>query len=175
MRIYYVVLHCDKHAIEICRLHDCILESCKKATGIAIPQSKPFCGKHKTIIPGWTDEHTIARDRSLFWHSMWIDNDKPETGWVSDIMKSTRSQYHYLVRRLKRSRDLQIPVVLYNTLIVTHFTYCLLVWGSIINECHRFHLVQNRALGNIVNEDYIAHSEPICKTLRLLKVTDMFA
>ena len=37
---------------------------------------------------------------------MWID--KPETEWVSDIMKSTRSQYHYLVRRFKRSRDLQI-------------------------------------------------------------------
>ena len=29
-------------------------------------------------------------------------------GWIASIMKSTRAQYHYLIRKLKRSRDYQI-------------------------------------------------------------------
>ena len=37
------------------------------------------------------------------------------------------------------------------------------------------HLLQKRALRKFVNNtDYVAHSEPICKNLRLLKMLDMF-
>ena len=35
-------------------------------------------------------------------------------------------------------------------------------------------MLQKKALRLIVNDDYIAHSEPICKHLQLLKVTDMY-
>ena len=99
-------LHCDYHMSTIYQLHDNILESCIKAT-VTISGSKPLCkNKRRTIIPGWTDDHTITRNRSLFWHSIWIDNDKPETGWVSEIIRYTRSKYHNLVRSLKQSRDL---------------------------------------------------------------------
>ena len=56
-------LHCDEHVSTICQLHDNILESCIKATVKAISRSKPPCkNKRRTIIPGWTDEHSIARD-----------------------------------------------------------------------------------------------------------------
>ena len=44
----------------ICQLHDKILESCIKLTVKAISRSKPLCkNKHRTIIPGWTDEHSV--------------------------------------------------------------------------------------------------------------------
>ena len=39
---------------------------------------------------------------------------------------------------------------------------------------HSLHLVQKKALRIVTNRDYIAHSEPICKRLRLLQVPDMF-
>ena len=35
-------------------------------------------------------------------------------------------------------------------------------------------LLQKRALRIVVNQDYIAHSEPICKSLGLLRVPNMF-
>ena len=54
------------------------------------------------------------------------------------------------------------------------FTYGLLVWGSKINTNHPLHLLQKRALRIVKNTDYVAHSEPICKDLRLLKMPDMF-
>ena len=39
---------------------------------------------------------------------------------------------------------------------------------------HKIHFSQGKALRIITDSDYIAHSEPICKELRLLKVTDMY-
>ena len=44
----------------------------------------------------------------------------------------------------------------------------------IFNTDHPLHLLQKRALRIVVNQDYIAHSEPICKSLGLLRVTNMF-
>jgi len=76
--------------------------------------------------------------------------------------------------RLKHVYPQAILLTLYNTLIVPHFSYCLLVWGSKVFKNHPVHLLQKRALRIIKNTDYIAHSEPICKELNLMKVTDMF-
>ena len=49
-----------------------------------------------------------------------------------------------------------------------------LAWGSRIINGHKLHLLQKKALRAITNSDFIAHTEPICKQFRLLKVTDMF-
>ena len=58
--------------------------------------------------------------------------------------------------------------------MVPHFTYCLLVWGAKIFQDHPVHLLQKRALRIVTHNDYIAHSEPICKELRLVKVPDLY-
>ena len=79
-----------------------------------------------------------------------------------------------LMYRLKNTFPKEILLMLYNTLIVPHFRYCLLVWGSKVVTDHPIHLLQKKALRIITNNTYTAHSEPICKELGLLKVTDMF-
>ena len=55
-----------------------------------------------------------------------------------------------------------------------HFYYCLLVWGSNVKDRHKLHLLQKKAIRNIGNRHYIAHIEPICKRLHMLKVSGMF-
>ena len=55
-----------------------------------------------------------------------------------------------------------------------HFHYCLLVWGSNVKDGHKLHLLQKKAIRVISNSHYIAHTEPICKRLHTLKVSDMF-
>ena len=64
---------------------------------------------------------------------------------------------------------------LYNTLILSYFNYCILAWGATISEGNPLHVLQKKALRLISNSNYIAHTEPICKNLRLLKLTDMFS
>ena len=67
-----------------------------------------------------------------------------------------------------------VLLTLYNSLILPHFHYCLLLWGSSIKENHPIHLLQRKAVRIIDNNHYIAHTEPICKVHRLLKLPDMF-
>ena len=80
-----------------------------------------------------------------------------------------------IMYRLKEIYPFIILLMLYNSLIVPHFNYCILVWGSKMVEGHPIHLLQKRAIRLVTNADYIAHTEPICKSLQLLKVTDMFS
>ena len=55
-----------------------------------------------------------------------------------------------------------------------HFHYCPLVWGSNFKDGHKLHLLQKKAVRIISNSHYIAHTEPICKRLHMLKISDMF-
>ena len=59
---------------------------------------------------------------------------------------------------------------LYNTIIFPIFKYCILACGATISS-----FFATKALKLISNSNYIAHTELICKDLRLLKVTDMFS
>ena len=65
-------------------------------------------------------------------------------------------------------------ILLTLVLIVPHLNYCIHTWGSKIVNGNKIHILQKKALRIITDSDYIAHSEPICKELRLLKVTGMF-
>ena len=46
---------------------------------------------------------------------------------------------------------------------------------SVVKENHSLHLLQKKALRIITNSDYLAHTEPLCKRLRILKISDMFS
>ena len=76
------------------------------------------------------------------------------------------------MHRFKDIYHTNILLTLYNSLIVPHFNYCILTWVSKIANSHKIHILKKKALRIITDSDYIAHSEPICKVLRLLKVTD---
>ena len=75
--------------------------------------------------------------------------------------------------RLKAIYPSAILQTLYNTLILPFFNYCILVWGSTISDGNLLHRLQKKALRLISISNYIAHTEPICKNLSLLKLTDM--
>ena len=53
-------------------------------------------------IPGWKKTVKPQRDSSLFWHAVWVSAQRPNTGVLHDIMKKTRNQYHYAVRKVKK-------------------------------------------------------------------------
>ena len=80
-----------------------------------------------------------------------------------------------ILYRLKTIYPQLVLQTLYNTLILPYFNYCILVWGATINEGNPLHLLPKKALRLISNSNYIVHTEPICKNLCLLKLTDMFS
>ena len=76
--------------------------------------------------------------------------------------------------RLKHIFSREVLLTLYNALIFPHLSYCILVWGSKVESNHRFLLLQKKAVRIITSPDNIAHSEPLCKLLNVLKVSDLF-
>ena len=78
------------------------------------------------------------------------------------------------MHRLKCVYPEIVLLMLYNTLVVPHLTYCILSWGSLLSENHRIHVLQKNWLRIVAGGGYLSHSEPICIQLQLLKVADMF-
>ena len=72
--------------------------------------------------------------------------------------------------RLKHVFPHEVLLTLYNALIPPHLSYCILVWGSRIDGNHRLLLLQRKAVRIITNQDYIAHSEPLCKLLNVFTI-----
>ena len=80
-----------------------------------------------------------------------------------------------ILYRLKSVYPLSVLLTLYNTLVLPCFNYGILTWGSIIKEDHHLHKLQKKAVRIITQSDYIAHTEPLCKQNRLIKLPNMFS
>ena len=79
-----------------------------------------------------------------------------------------------ILYRLKTIYPQSVLQTLYNTLILPYFNYCILAWGATISESNPLHLLQMKALRLISNSNYITHTEPICKNLRLQRAPICF-
>jgi len=56
-------------------------------------------------LPGWNSYIKPLRDKSLFWHHIWVDCGRPRSGYVTDIMRSTKAACHRAVRHIKRNQN----------------------------------------------------------------------
>ena len=65
----------------------------------------------------------------------------------------------------------RILLTLYNTLILPHLNYGLVLWG---HRNERILKLQKRAIRTISNSKFNGHTEPICKLLSILKLPDMY-
>lgn len=80
-----------------------LTDSCLLAAEEAIPRS---CARQRSgRIPGWSEFVQPVRDKSLFWHNLWLECGRPRTGAVADCMRRTRAAYHYAIRKVKRDED----------------------------------------------------------------------
>ena len=70
------------------------------ASAECVPTVRPRASE----VSGWNDQVKPERDRSLFWHWIGLESGKPNTGFVYQIMKRTRHQYHYAVRCCKKNQ-----------------------------------------------------------------------
>ena len=80
-----------------------IMDACIKAADMCNPCTRDR--QSSGCIPGWSEHIKPLRDKSLFWHGLWLDCNRPKTGAVADCMRRTRAAYHYkLLGSLRRTR-----------------------------------------------------------------------
>ena len=75
------------------------------------------------------------------------------------------------MKRLKKFLPTQILRTLYNSLVLPHLTYGIILWGK---HLKRINKLQKWAIRTVINGKYNSHTEPILKKLKLLKVSDIY-
>ena len=76
-----------------------------------------------------------------------------------------------VLRRLKSTLSSLILKTLYNSLILPHLQYGLLLWGSHLSDLVK---PQKTAIRVVHKSAYRAHTEPLFKNLKLLKIDDLY-
>ena len=76
-----------------------------------------------------------------------------------------------ILYKLKHILPLPILKLLYNSLFLPHLTYGILAWGK---KSTRVVILQKKALRVITRSRFNDHTEPLFKSLNLLKFDDLF-
>ena len=93
--------------------------------------------------------------------------------WNAHIQKVSNKISRTLgtLNRLKRLLPQYILKLLYNSLVMPHLQYAILCWGF---KHGRLFKLQKRAMRIITCSKYNAHTDPIFRSLNLLKIHDIF-
>ena len=76
-----------------------------------------------------------------------------------------------ILNRLKNYLPQYVLRIIYCSLIQSQLIYAILIWGF---ACGRLEKLQKKAIRIISGSRYNAHTEPLFKSLRLLKMNDLF-
>ena len=92
-----------------------------------------------------------------------------QLNWKSHIDKLSVKCCRILgiLNRLKRILPLNIQIILYNSLMLPHLNYGITLWGF---KCERILKLQKKAARILSASKYNAHTEPLFKNLKLLKI-----
>jgi len=98
-------LHCrnSTHTDSINNYVSVLAETLQESASVTIP-----CTRRRGeggCIPGWTEQVAPLREKSVFWHQLWVNCDRPRAGLVADIMRKTRLQYHAAIRAVRRNEN----------------------------------------------------------------------
>ena len=93
-------------------------------------------------------------------------------GWETHTNKVANkiSRVIGIINKLKHFVPAYILKTLYNSLILPHINYGLLLWGY---RCERIFKLQKKAIRIITCSKYNSHSEPLFKSTKLLKIKDI--
>ena len=75
-----------------------------------------------------------------------------------------------IMNRLKRYLPFSALKLIYDSLILSHLQFGITYWGF---EWNRIFKLQKQALRIMTNNKYNAHTEPLFKELKMLKVSDI--
>ena len=82
---------------------EAISAACLTAADSSLPHTSGRDGKGR--IPGWSERVAPLREKSLFWHHMWVDCERPRSGVVADCMRRTRAAYHNAIRQVRKDEE----------------------------------------------------------------------
>ena len=58
------------------------------------------------FFSSWNQHVDCHKQTSQFWHFIWKECGSPRHGEIAEIMRSTRSKYHYAIRYVKKNEEI---------------------------------------------------------------------
>ena len=102
-----------------------------------------------------------------------IDN---KLNWREHIthVKNKISKCIGILQRAKDKLNTRLLIVLYNTLILPHFTYCITVWGRTYKKyINQLSLIQKKTIRIIMHTHRLVHTAPLFQRLNLLTLDQL--
>ena len=116
----------------------------------------------------------IERKSAIKFLGVYIDDKLIWDEHISHI-NSKLSSALYVLRNVKGLLPRDILRTLYHTLIQPHLMYGVSCWGSAANKyLKRTQVLQRKAMRIICNTKYNAQTQPLFKSLKLLKLNDLY-
>ena len=111
-------------------------------------------------------------ERVTEFNFLWLTLDE-NLNWNAQIQKVSNkiSRTLGVMCRLKNFLPLHVLRLLYNSLILPHLQYGILTWGFCLGRLQK---LQKRSRRIITRSKYNAHTDPLFKSLNLLKLKDLF-
>ena len=97
-------LHCTKHSDFLEEYTMSVMQAVESASKTCLPLSGQS-RRQGGAVAGWNDHVRPYAEESKFWESIWISLGRPNQGETFAMMKDSKRQYKYAVRRLKRVND----------------------------------------------------------------------
>ena len=150
--------------------------------------NKLYINQDKTCYMIFKNRNSKTQDKDIY---VELNNTriKRETktkflGVIIDENLSWKEHVNYIALKISRAigilyclKDilpLRILTNLYNCLILPHLMYCNIVWGTCsLKLLHTLFMLQKRAIRTISKSNYLAHTKPIFKKLKLLNIYDI--
>ena len=126
--------------------------------------------KKKIYLKLFVNKREIERVDSFNYFGLQLNHNLIRTKHVNYISLKM-SKIIGIFYKLKSEISTTILRSIYNNLLLLHMSYCILSWGSQINNIH---LLQKRAIRNVTKSAYTAHTEPFHKEYDILKVQDLY-
>ena len=115
----------------------------------------------------------LKRANTVKYLGVLVDEDLKFKSHISKV-SSIISRNLGIISRAKYLLNKELMLLLYNALILPYLSYCLVVWGSNYEtNLKPVIIVQKRAIRLISGTGRIAHTSPLFRELRLLKLVDL--
>ena len=100
-------LHCTDHSEDILNYTVDVLQAVESAAKENLPVvGGGGGGRHQpSKVPGWKEHVQPYYEESKFWHSLWVSAGKPIDGQLLHLMRDSKHQYKYALRRVQRAKN----------------------------------------------------------------------
>ena len=72
---------------------------------VALPKTCKTNNLSNQRFPGWNEYCKDKRKVALNWHNIWKDNGRPRHGYIANMRRKSRTEYHRIVKICRKKED----------------------------------------------------------------------